>query len=124
MPKSATAATRTPDRRPPQPGSRARTARPFPRREPQEWREHGACRGADPALFFPADKDTARRRAEAESAALALCDQCPVRRICLDHALAAPERYGVWGGMTEAERNDLRRRQRRTSRDESLSGAV
>ena len=30
-----------------------------------------------------------------------------VRRECLDHALTSREPYGVWGGMTEAQREEL-----------------
>lgn len=33
---------------------------------------------------------------------------CPVKKDCLEHALANREE-GVWGGMTEDERNQLRR---------------
>ena len=30
-----------------------------------------------------------------------------MRRECLEHALATREPYGVWGGMTEAQREEL-----------------
>lgn len=36
--------------------------------------------------------------------ALAVCSSCPVRTTCLDHALTAPERFGVWGGTTAEQR--------------------
>jgi hypothetical protein len=87
--------------------------RPYPAAvpgEPELWWESGACRGADPVLFFPPDQDRARERAEREQAAIALCRRCPVRRVCLRHALAVPERFGVGGGTTEIERRILRRR--------------
>lgn len=45
-----------------------------------------------------------------EEQALAVCAACPSRGPCLDYALAADERLGVWGGMTESQRLDLRRR--------------
>ena len=33
-----------------------------------------------------------------------VCATCPVLQQCREHALAAREPYGVWGGMTEDER--------------------
>ncbi|HEV2634211.1 MAG TPA: WhiB family transcriptional regulator [Actinocrinis sp.] len=85
--------------------------------EPELWWESGACRGADPVLFFPPEQDGPRKRADRESAAIALCGHCPVRRTCLDHALAVPERFGVWGGTTEIERRNFRRRTRALAGD-------
>jgi len=39
-----------------------------------------------------------------------LCEDCPVRRECLEAALADPELIGLWGGSTEAERREIRQR--------------
>lgn len=45
-----------------------------------------------------------------------VCRGCPVRRECLEHALAARETDGVWGGLTpEERRHEIRRRNRRTA---------
>jgi WhiB family redox-sensing transcriptional regulator len=33
-----------------------------------------------------------------------VCELCPVRADCLDHAIRVGERYGVWGGLTSDER--------------------
>lgn len=38
-------------------------------------------------------------------AAKSVCYLCPVRRECLEYALAAGERWGVWGGLTTPERD-------------------
>jgi WhiB family transcriptional regulator, redox-sensing transcriptional regulator len=68
----------------------------------------GACRQADPELFFPVStaQGPARRQAEA---AKAICAQCPVRAMCLTYALEVmPE--GIWGGTTSEERRSARRR--------------
>ena len=43
-------------------------------------------------------------RAVREAAAKRVCRRCPVVQDCAAYALASGERYGVWGGMTEAER--------------------
>ncbi|MGH9182500.1 MAG: WhiB family transcriptional regulator [Acidimicrobiales bacterium] len=74
----------------------------------QSWREHSACRGIDPAVFYPATDDDAE-------AAKAICGQCPVRQACLEHALATREADGVWGGATERERRRIIRQRRRTA---------
>lgn len=64
----------------------------------QPWRADAACQDADPALFFPEHGQSARK-------AKAICVGCPVRLPCL----AAAERWGVWGGLTERERMGRRR---------------
>jgi WhiB family redox-sensing transcriptional regulator len=58
--------------------------------------------------FYPATDD------EAEGAK-AVCDQCPVREACLEHALSVREKDGVWGGCTERERRRILRQRRRAS---------
>jgi WhiB family redox-sensing transcriptional regulator len=42
------------------------------------------------------------------SVARAVCDQCPVRALCLDHALADTTLVGVWAGTTGRERGRIR----------------
>lgn len=63
---------------------------------------HGACTPATQHLFFPPPGSDGH-------AAKAICATCPVIAECLDYALSAGERHGVWGGLTEAERERLRR---------------
>jgi len=72
------------------------------------WRQHAACRGADPDIFYPSSDE------EAEEAK-AICATCPVRQACLEHALANRERDGVWGGATERERRRLIRQRRKSA---------
>lgn len=72
-----------------------------------DWRHHAACRRHDPELFFPVgDGELAAEQAER---ARDVCRGCPVASECLDWALRTGQDYGVWGGMTEQERRDLRR---------------
>lgn len=50
------------------------------------------CRVHNPELWFaesPADVEAAKE----------LCQQCPVRALCLDGALERREPWGVWGGQ-------------------------
>ena len=73
------------------------------------WLEVGRCRGADPELFYPEDDE------DPGEAAKAICDVCPVRESCLEHAIVAREKIGVWGGYTARERRRLVRQRRRAS---------
>lgn len=88
---------------------------PFP-----PWHAQAACAGADPELFFGIeDADMATEPLALSGAALeqarAYCHRCPVARECLtwaltsrhhlsDGFLAVGERYGVWGGTTQRQR--------------------
>lgn len=73
-----------------------------------DWQEQGACRHADPDLFFPPfDVEPTAARLRRERAAKAVCEDCPVRVECLDWALSVAEPHGVWGGYSESERREL-----------------
>jgi WhiB family redox-sensing transcriptional regulator len=74
----------------------------------QTWRDHAACRGIEPELFYPVSDEEADPAQE-------ICGLCPVRTACLEHALAVRERDGVWGGATERERRRMIRQRRRTA---------
>jgi len=75
------------------------------------WRESAVCHGASAAVFYPpSTTETRDERAARESAARALCGQCPVRETCLEYALQVQEPYGIWGGLIELERRRLLRR--------------
>jgi len=69
------------------------------------WHQHGACRGADPNLFFP-------ERGESVKEAKAVCARCPVRAECLDYAMENHEVVGIWGGLSARERRQLSRTRR------------
>ena len=72
------------------------------------WVVFGACRNADPDLFFPTTRDDTKH-------ALTICETCPVQPECLDYAFDAGERFGIWGGLTEKSRRKERGRMRRTA---------
>ena len=69
-----------------------------------DWQLRGACRNEDPVLFFHRDGERGPERRQREAHAKVICSGCPVIRECAEHALAAREPYGVWGGMTEDDR--------------------
>ena len=72
-----------------------------------EWQLHAACRGLDTETFFHPDNERGPRRANREAAAKAVCARCPVREACAEHALRVREPYGIWGGLSETERDDI-----------------
>jgi hypothetical protein len=70
-----------------------------------------AVTAIDPDEWFPVATTATAARAEA-ARALALCVVCPVRAECLELSLRhwrAVGRYGIWGGLVEAERAAVRR---------------
>ncbi len=80
---------------------------PGPQAEKWEWQLQGACREADPSLFFHPEGERGPARLARETAAKAICGRCPVLTHCAEHALRTREPYGVWGGMGEAEREEI-----------------
>lgn len=76
----------------------------FMRRTTDDWEDFGRCRESDPDIWFPT-KDTPTTRE-----ARRICFQCEVRPQCLQRALADEEPHGIWGGLTERERLDYRRK--------------
>lgn len=76
-----------------------------------EWRTQAACRGIDPAFFFPERGDF-----EAMNAAKDVCATCTVTADCLEYALVINERDGVFGGTSSRERRRLRSTQHRAPR--------
>ncbi len=72
-----------------------------------DWQLHAACRGGDTDVFFHpwGERDPSRSRRDAR--AKAVCAGCPVARECGAYALATREPYGVWGGMTADEREEI-----------------
>jgi WhiB family transcriptional regulator, redox-sensing transcriptional regulator len=70
--------------------------------ETGDWRQWGRCAETDPDEFFPEKGSTTRH-------AKRICAGCEVRTQCLDYALEADERFGIWGGTSERERRLIRR---------------
>jgi WhiB family redox-sensing transcriptional regulator len=72
-----------------------------------QWQLEGACREADPDLFFHPWGERDPRRSRREAAAKAVCDRCPVQQLCAEQALSTYEAYGVWGGLSEHDREEI-----------------
>lgn len=71
------------------------------------WQEQSNCREVDSDLFFLDPLARGKNKRDKENAAKKVCRGCPVITQCLSHALAVPEYFGVWGGMTADERNRI-----------------
>ncbi|MFC4942782.1 WhiB family transcriptional regulator [Pseudonocardia sp. GCM10023141] len=87
---------------------------PVPVSETYDWQLHGACRGMDSAFFFHPEGERGLARAGREARAKLVCSECPVLEQCRHHALAAHEPYGVWGGLSESERDLILRKHERS----------
>ena len=57
-----------------------------------------------PEVFFPEDEHNERAREKSIQIAKTICAGCPIRRNCLEFAIAYDEPFGVWGGLTHRER--------------------
>jgi len=67
-----------------------------------DWMAEAACTSTDPDAFFP-------DRGESNRAAKKVCAGCDVRARCLAWALEHDEHFGVFGGLSVHEREELRR---------------
>lgn len=79
--------------------------------EMADWRDQAACKGGDLSAFFEDDEYKVQRY----SRAMPVCQRCPVSSECLAEALSYEgrgTRFGLWGGLTPAQRDRYRRRLR------------
>ena len=102
-----------------QPIEPAKDASSFPFRHSRDlagpWHASAACRRDEAGMFFAPSKEPTAARLSREEAAKRVCARCPVMLECREHALLQPEPYGVWGGLTAAERRVVLARRRRQS---------
>lgn len=77
---------------------------PGPVADRWEWQFDGSCRQGNPEAFFHPEGERGPARRNRASRAKAICLGCPVIAECRNHALTVREPYGVWGGLTEDER--------------------
>lgn len=83
------------------------------------WMERAACRGVDPRAFY-ADGKHSR---EQVNAARKICAVCPVRPQCAAYAIETGEYYGVWGGMSQQQLRQRRRRFTSRAKDDMREAA-
>ncbi len=82
---------------------------PLPITSAWDWQLDAACRDVDDTMFFHPDHERGSAKNNRDDRAKAFCLACPVIQACRSHALVAQERFGVWGGLTAAERATLLR---------------
>jgi WhiB family redox-sensing transcriptional regulator len=84
-----------------------------------DWWKRAACRPGGPYAHVPMiPTGRGPKRRAMEAAAKAACARCPVRAECLEDALALPGYESVIaGGLTDSERDDLRRSRRTPAKD-------
>jgi hypothetical protein len=70
-------------------------------------KKHGApvCQEIDGELWFPEAGGESYELRQAKK----ICSECPVQLLCAKYALAADEAYGIWGGLTPSQRDDIRK---------------
>ncbi|KUN80443.1 hypothetical protein AQJ64_25515 [Streptomyces griseoruber] len=66
------------------------------------WQRQALCAQTGADFFFPEPGSSVRE-------AKRICGMCDMRVACLEYALANDERFGVWGGLSEKERLQIRR---------------
>ncbi|MGY1615612.1 WhiB family transcriptional regulator [Geodermatophilus sp. SYSU D00691] len=64
------------------------------------------CQTQDYAAWWPHKRDL---DSPATHGAKAACRLCPLRGPCAEYAIAADERFGVWGATLPEERRAIRR---------------
>lgn len=80
------------------------------------WLENAPCK-ADPDAMFPGTDSHDIEYAKS------FCRRCPVIDACRQWALDTGEQNGVWGGLSEAERRNLRRAATRRPRTKATTDA-
>lgn len=73
----------------------------------EDWMGFAVCASVDPEVWFP-------QKSGSSAPAKRICrgfkgsPACPVINECLAYALEHDERFGVWGGMSERDRNAIK----------------
>lgn len=67
-----------------------------------QWLNLAQCQYVDPELFFPHKGGQAQE-------AKRICGVCKVKNECREYSIARPGLDGVWGGLSEKERKQIRR---------------
>lgn len=77
---------------------------PDAEQDQNNWRAEAICASGDieTAVFFSDMKSSIETAKE-------ICASCAVRSDCLEYAMSAGEKFGVWGGLTVKERRRLSR---------------
>lgn len=83
------------------------------------WQDNALCIGKDTNWFFP--EMGVKGSAEQARNVKNFCKACSVRQECLNTAIENDEQFGIWGGLTPKERNNLKNRLRINAVDSPIS---
>ncbi len=69
-------------------------------------KKHGepVCQTRDPEMWFPEAGGESYEMRVAKK----YCGQCPVQRECAIYGIVSVEIYGIWGGLSPRQRQDVR----------------
>lgn len=91
------------------------------------WQHHGVC--AQMYATHPEYSDELDKifygsmgRPRKDPTQVKFCQACPVNQLCLEDAIAHDEEYGVWGGLSYAQRKALYRTMRTGLMIQALEG--
>ena len=84
-----------------------------------DWREQAACRGKPVDWWYPKALDHTDRTRDRTAERIApqahhICQSCPVRDDCLEHAVEHEHGWhtGIWANTTPTQRATIRRQRR------------
>ncbi|WP_082156472.1 WhiB family transcriptional regulator [Cellulomonas sp. A375-1] len=78
----------------------------------EPWQARAACASPDvdgELFFIPSEERPGADRRDRIETAKSICRTCPVRAECLAYAQTTRQNAGIWGGLDEDERAELRR---------------
>lgn len=81
-----------------------------------EWDHRALCGGMDREQFFP-------ERGASSREARAVCRGCDVRVQCREYAITHVIDWGIWGGTSAKERQQIRRSRAKAARAEQQARA-
>lgn len=73
------------------------------------WQQDSKCLNHEPEFFFPKPGRDKKHREEV-AMVKKYCNGCPVKMKCLEFAFRENLNYGVYGGMSEEERIEIKNR--------------
>jgi len=82
------------------------------------------CAKADPTddPWHPDERGNSKRLRQKTEYAKQICAECPKLEPCRDWAVSHPDEIGIWGGLTERERIQIRTSGKITPRQEIEHG--
>jgi len=78
------------------------------------WQRRARCRTAPQSLFFPGPGDDL-------APARAICAKCPVQEECADYAIGVTDLKGIWAGLSEDDREEIRAAEREAATAEAVA---